>query len=193
MLWPQGFQSDGRLSRSTLAGMDMATKKAKNKQTAARPETKHKAKPVEESAAKKKAAPKSPAKAGHPRTKHQESGAASPYDAIKKDLERQRALLLREVGLSVGEDLGAGEDILSDLGDRASAETDQNFSLRLRERGQNLVKKIEEAMDRIDDGTFGICEVCGGQIAAKRLKARPVTTLCIACKTAQETEERVKQ
>ena len=171
----------------------MATKKVKNKQTAAKPATTRKAKPVEKSAAKKRAAPKSPAKAGHPRKKRQESSVASPYDAIKNDLERQRALLLREVGLSVGEDLGAGEEILSDLGDRASAETDQNFSLRLRERGQNLVKKIEEAIDRVDDGTFGICEVCGGQIAAKRLKARPVTTLCIACKTAQETEERVKQ
>jgi DnaK suppressor protein len=52
--------------------------------------------------------------------------------------------------------------------------------------------KMQEAIKRIDDGIFGICEVCGGQISEKRLIARPVTTLCIDCKTKQEKQEKLK-
>ena len=114
------------------------------------------------------------------------------YDVIRQILETQRARVLAEARGIVGDELNA-EDALPDLGDRASAETDQNFALRLREREQNLVKKIDEALERIDTGTFGLCEICGGQIAMKRLTARPVTTLCIECKTEQERTERAKQ
>jgi len=114
------------------------------------------------------------------------------YDVIRKILEIQKSRILMEAQGIVGDELNA-EDALPDLGDRASAETDQNFTLRLRERGQNLVKKIDEAIERIDTGTFGVCEVCEGQIAIKRLTARPVTTLCIECKTDQERTERAKQ
>jgi DnaK suppressor protein len=79
------------------------------------------------------------------------------------------------------------------LSDQATAEADQNFFIRLREREQRLLKKIDEAIDRINNGTFGICESCGGEISFKRLKARPVTTLCIDCKTKQEAEEKIRQ
>jgi DnaK suppressor protein len=65
--------------------------------------------------------------------------------------------------------------------------------LRLKEREQKLLKKIDEALDRIAQGTFGVCESCGGEIGFKRLKARPVTTLCIDCKTRQEEDEKVRQ
>ena len=115
-----------------------------------------------------------------------------PYDAIRQILESQKSRVLLEAQGIMGDELNA-EDALPDLGDRASAETDQNFTLRLRERGQNLVKKINEAIERIDTGVFGICEVCGGRIAMRRLIARPVTTLCIECKTDQEKTERAKQ
>ena len=54
-----------------------------------------------------------------------------------------------------------------------------------------LIVKIEEAFERIGDGTYGRCEECGGEIGIERLKARPVTTLCIGCKSAQEARERV--
>jgi DnaK suppressor protein len=64
--------------------------------------------------------------------------------------------------------------------------------LRLRDRDRKLVKKIREALSRIEDGTFGICEMCGEEIAIARLKARPVTTLCIECKSRQEEEERLR-
>jgi len=74
--------------------------------------------------------------------------------------------------------------------DRASLESDRNFMLRIRDRENKLIKKIRKTLDRIEDGTFGICEACGEDIAIARLKARPVTTLCIECKTKQEAMEK---
>ncbi|MDO8957564.1 MAG: RNA polymerase-binding protein DksA [Deltaproteobacteria bacterium] len=76
--------------------------------------------------------------------------------------------------------------------DRANLETDRNFLLRLRDRERKLILKIKEALARIEDGTFGICEECGEEISEERLKARPVTTLCIECKTKAEAEEKKK-
>ena len=76
--------------------------------------------------------------------------------------------------------------------DRASLESDRNFELRIRDRERKLIAKMQEAIKRIDDGTFGVCEACGGPISEKRLMARPVTTLCIECKTKQEKLEKLK-
>jgi DnaK suppressor protein len=76
--------------------------------------------------------------------------------------------------------------------DRASLETDRNFTLRIRDRERKLIAKIREALDRIDAGTYGFCELCGGEIAEKRLIARPVTTMCIHCKSRQEALERAR-
>ncbi|MDX8401633.1 MAG: RNA polymerase-binding protein DksA [Mariprofundaceae bacterium] len=74
--------------------------------------------------------------------------------------------------------------------DQATVETDLNFDLRIRDRERKLIKKINQALERIKEGEFGICEHCGGDISVKRLQARPVTTLCIECKTLQEQQER---
>ncbi len=84
------------------------------------------------------------------------------------------------------------QTVFPDLGDQASAETDRSFMLRLRGREQKLLKKIEEAIERIDKGEYGICDVCGEEIGIKRLEARPVTTMCIECKTEQEEEEKLQ-
>ena len=75
--------------------------------------------------------------------------------------------------------------------DRATQESDRTFELRIRDRERKLVNKIREALDRIDNETFGICEDCGAEIGEGRLKARPVTTQCIDCKI--EAEEREKR
>jgi DnaK suppressor protein len=77
-----------------------------------------------------------------------------------------------------------------DPNDRASLESDRNFELRIRDRERKLIAKMQEAIKRIDDGTFGLCETCGGNISEKRLQARPVTTLCIDCKTKEEKMEK---
>jgi len=112
---------------------------------------------------------------------------------IKKTLEEQRAALLAEAGETISGGLKPEKENYADLGDQASAETDRNLLLRLRGREQRLLKKIDEALKRIDDGTFGICEECGEKIGIKRLTARPVTTLCIECKTSQEEEEKLRK
>jgi len=85
------------------------------------------------------------------------------------------------------------EEHFPDPTDRASLESDRNFLLRIRERERKLILKIKEALKRIDDGTFGICETCGGAITEERLKARPVTTQCIECKMEEEAKEKAKE
>jgi DnaK suppressor protein len=77
-----------------------------------------------------------------------------------------------------------------DPNDRASLESERNFELRIRDRERKLIRKMQEALGRIEDGTFGICDRCSGPISEKRLIARPVTTLCIDCKTKEEKLER---
>ena len=82
------------------------------------------------------------------------------------------------------------KDPFPDPTDRANLETDRNFELRIRDRERKLILKIKEALARIEDGTFGVCEECGQEISEERLKVRPVTTLCIECKTKAEVEEK---
>ncbi len=84
-----------------------------------------------------------------------------------------------------------GEVNFPDMGDQATAETDRNFILRLRDRERMLLKKIEETIQRLDNPEYGLCEECGNEIGIKRLEARPITTYCIDCKTRQEEEERI--
>jgi DnaK suppressor protein len=112
---------------------------------------------------------------------------------IKKKLEAQRAVLLAEAGETIIGTLAPEKLTFPDLGDQATAESDRSFLLRLRGREQKLLKKIEDALERIDTGTYGICESCGERISIKRLEARPVTTLCIECKTKQEEEEKLRE
>ena len=74
--------------------------------------------------------------------------------------------------------------------DRAALEADRNFMLRIRDREAKLIKKIKAALDRMETDTYGICESCGEDITLKRLKARPVTTQCIDCKSKEEALEK---
>jgi DnaK suppressor protein len=112
----------------------------------------------------------------------------SKYPDIQRALERQRADLLEEVGDVLIQH--KTPEALPDVSDQASAEEDQRFSMRIMEREQKLLKKVDEALDRMKNQTYGICEECGEDIPYKRLKARPVTTFCIECKTLQEQKER---
>lgn len=90
------------------------------------------------------------------------------------------------------EDMTESGEVYADPADRATAESDRAFTLRLRDRERKLAKKIQQAVDRIDDGEFGICQECGDDISIARLKARPMTTLCINCKSKQEADEAVR-
>jgi len=84
------------------------------------------------------------------------------------------------------------EETFPDPTDRATLESDRNFMLRIRDRERKLIVKIREALERIEEGTFGVCEVCGDDISIERLKARPVTTLCIECKRKEEASEKAR-
>lgn len=113
------------------------------------------------------------------------------YAAIRRDLERQRKAMLEEAieGLANPN----GQEAFPDVSDQASAEAEQNFLMRIREREQRLIKKIDEALARMDQDIYGICERCEEEIPYPRLKARPVTTLCIDCKTLEEQEEKARR
>jgi DnaK suppressor protein len=78
-----------------------------------------------------------------------------------------------------------------DLADRASSETDRAIELRARDRQRKLIAKIDAALSRIDDGTYGYCEETGEPIALKRLEARPIATLSIEAQERHERRERV--
>ncbi len=109
---------------------------------------------------------------------------------IKKSLQMQKQQILEEAGIMLSN--LPSDSNLSEIGDIASAEIDRSFLLRLRDRERKLLKKIEKAIEKIDNGTYGICELCGKEIPIERLEARPVTDLCIECKTEQEEVEKLK-
>jgi DnaK suppressor protein len=79
----------------------------------------------------------------------------------------------------------------SDLADRASSETDRSLELRARDRQRKLISKIDEALSRIDDGSYGYCEETGESIGLKRLIARPIATLSIDSQERHERKEKV--
>ena len=78
-----------------------------------------------------------------------------------------------------------------DLADRASSETDRAIELRARDRQRKLISKIDEALTRIDDGTYGYCEETGEPISLRRLEARPIATLSVEAQERHERRERV--
>lgn len=81
------------------------------------------------------------------------------------------------------------DDLLDEI-DIAASEVHQSLNLRLRDREGMLLSKIDEALERIEKGSYGVCEECGDEIGVKRLEARPVATRCIQCKEEQEKREK---
>jgi DnaK suppressor protein len=114
-----------------------------------------------------------------------------------KDLEFFRHLLtqwmeeLLEHADDTVEGLLDSRENLADPLDRASAESDRTWTLRIRDRESMLIKKIRNSLEAIETEEYGICEDCGEEISIERLKARPVTSLCIRCKTKRESIEKL--
>ncbi|MBW2337554.1 MAG: RNA polymerase-binding protein DksA [Deltaproteobacteria bacterium] len=112
-----------------------------------------------------------------------------------KDLEFFRHLLTQwmEKLLDHADDTVEGlldsRENLADPLDRVSAESDRAWALRIRDRESMLIKKIRNSLEAIECEEYGICEDCGEEISIERLKARPVTSLCIRCKTKRESIE----
>jgi DnaK suppressor protein len=108
---------------------------------------------------------------------------------FRQKLLRWRSDLLREAGETLTS-LGEGGISEADLTDRASVETDRALELRTRDRARKLISKIDQALERIENGTYGYCEETGEPIGLRRLEARPIATLSIE---AQERHERMEK
>jgi len=108
---------------------------------------------------------------------------------FRRKLLRWRSELLKESDDTLAS-LQEGGVLESDLTDRASRETDRALELRTRDRARKLIGKIDQAIDRIENGTYGYCEETGEPIALRRLEARPIATLSIE---AQERHERMER
>jgi DnaK suppressor protein len=107
---------------------------------------------------------------------------------FKKIFEAQRSALLFSDKV-VREDFNVNVDDRFDEVDQATTDMEQSMRMRLRNRESFYIKKVEEALARIEEGTFGECGECGEDIELRRLEARPTATLCIACKEEQERKE----
>ena len=127
------------------------------------------------------------------------TSAATPSKALnKKELkkfqelleEKRKSVLERARQMLAVENMSLDTNDLPDEMDLASSEYLQSFEFRLRGREKSLLNKLDLALKKIEDGTFGVCEICEEPIGKKRLEARPETTLCIKCKEDQEREER---
>ena len=114
---------------------------------------------------------------------------AEKLEYFRNILHEEMRMLRHEAERTVSE-MTAETVNFPDPNDRATQESDRNFELRIRDRERKLINKIKEALERIDAGTFGICEKCEEEISEARLKARPVTTLCIDCKIEEERREK---
>jgi DnaK suppressor protein len=109
---------------------------------------------------------------------------------FKSLLTEKRDEIVKKAKQTLEEDMTLDANDLPDEMDLASSEYLQSFTFRLRGREKVFLDKIEKALRKIEDGSFGICEECGEEISIKRLEARPETTLCIRCKEDQERMEK---
>ncbi len=107
---------------------------------------------------------------------------------FKKLFENQKAALLYSHTL-LNEDFNLKTEELADEVDLSSAEAEQGMKLRLRNREALLLKKIDAALEKIQAGTFGVCECCEENIEFSRLEVRPTASLCLTCKEQEEMRE----
>ncbi|MBX3198303.1 MAG: TraR/DksA C4-type zinc finger protein [Labilithrix sp.] len=109
---------------------------------------------------------------------------------FKTLLTEKRDEIVKKAKQTLEEDMTLDSNDLPDEMDLASSEYLQSFTFRLRGREKVFLDKIEKALRKIEDGSFGVCEECGEEISVKRLEARPETNLCIRCKEDQEHHEK---
>lgn len=116
----------------------------------------------------------------------------------EKEKEYFEKLLTQKLDENLGKarytlnDIKNFDDRLSDVIDEAYFASEMGFTLHIRNREAKLIKKIKDALARLEEGTFGICERCRSPIPLERLRARPVTTLCINCKKKEEAAEKTR-
>ncbi len=110
-------------------------------------------------------------------------------ESIRKHLIKKLSDLLG-IAVSTVDQMSKGNATYPDPVDRAVSESSRQIELRKRDRERKLIQKIKDALARMDQDSYGVCEVCGEYISKERLIARPETTLCISCKEEQEADEK---
>jgi DnaK suppressor protein len=189
----------------------VAKKKPVSKKPAAKPAVKAAVKPAAKTAAKAvaKAPVKAVAKKKPGAVRSAFTGDVSqytdftPYELKKGEEYMNDAQLRHFVGILRAWKQGLMEEVdrtvghmkdeatnFPDPNDRATQEEEFNLELRTRDRERKLIKKIDEALESIDDHDYGYCEACGIEIGVRRLEARPTATMCIDCKTLEELKEK---
>ena len=115
--------------------------------------------------------------------------SSKTLQSFREILTEQRAALLAQAAETLRESCDGSQPKGGDFADIASDESNRTLKLRLRDREQKLLGKIDESLAKIEKGVYGICESCGGDISIERLEARPVAMLCMDCKQDQESNE----
>lgn len=109
-------------------------------------------------------------------------------ESIQRQLLSRRDALALELATATA-DLINDDEMYADSIDQASADTDRAMTVQIKNRERAVLAQIDEALRRIESGSFGECERCGEEIAEARMKANPATTLCIDCKAELESEQ----
>ena len=111
-------------------------------------------------------------------------------EELKQILEAQLQALISKTSSKVAGLITSSVEA-PEMVEQSCLDYTRSLSLRISDRESKLIRKIQTALDRMENGDYGICEMCEEEIAIARLRARPMTTLCISCKTKQESLERV--
>ncbi len=112
-------------------------------------------------------------------------------NVFKKQLLSQKVLLLQGISAKMKGSPKTGDPEGGDVCDIASSDRERELTLRLSERGREKLRQIEEALERVEDGSFGTCEQCEAKIPKGRLKVMPFSTTCVACKSKQEKQRKL--
>jgi DnaK suppressor protein len=111
-------------------------------------------------------------------------------EKFKKILTGEKKRILQNALRMADRNVTIDSDDIPDIVDLATSELSLNLNVEIRERERHLMSKIDNALSKIADGSFGVCEECGDVIGTARLRVRPVTNLCIKCKEEEEEQEK---
>ena len=114
-------------------------------------------------------------------------------EKFNKLLLAEKALLMQGISKKMGSSPKTGDPEGGDVCDIASSDRERELKLRLSERDREKLREIEDALERIGEGSFGECEICGAKIPMQRLKIMPFTTECVACKSKLEKQRKLFQ
>ena len=116
---------------------------------------------------------------------------AKTLGKFRKVLLEEKERIINNSKNALKNELNISPDDLPDESDVAATEINQNLVFKLRDRERHMLAKIDQALSRMEDGSFGTCDSCEEPIEIKRLHARPVSTLCLVCKEKQEHMEKI--